>query len=138
LLISLIFIASGSLGFGSAAHIEREGFSIPKPYTEMLVEQVGRLLEAQVPEERREEVMANFRKEFHSTIFKFSEHATERYGQFIPLIISAGLFIPLLAIARLIAWIPILILSAIFPLLTKLGITKVISKTEEVQRLIID
>ena len=137
LLTALILVACGGLGLGSAAHIEREGFHIPKPYTEMLAEQVGRLFEAHLPEEERQEVMANFRNEFHSTISEFSEHTADHYKQFIPVIIAAGSFIPLVVIARLIAWVPALVLSAIFPLLTALGMTKVISETRKVQRLII-
>ncbi len=138
LLIFLIFIASGGLGFGSAAHIKQEGFYIPKPFIEMFTEQIGKLLSAHVPEEKREEVMVNFKKEFPSTISRFSEQTAKHYKQFIPLIIAAGLFIPLLVVARMVAWVPALVLRAIFPLLTALGITKVINETQEVQRLIID
>ena len=40
LLIALILVACGSLYLGYAAHIDREGFSLPEYYTEALMEQI--------------------------------------------------------------------------------------------------
>ena len=51
--------------------------------------------------------------------------------------IAASLFMSLVTIIRLLAWVPTAFLSIIFPLLAALGMTEVVSETQEVQRLVI-
>ncbi len=137
LLMVLILVVCGSLYLGCAAHIEREGFSVPESYTEMFMEQMGERIEAQTPAEERQEEEAKFRDEFRTGIDEFFEHTVKPYERFIPLAIAIGLFMPLLTITRLLALVPIVILSVIFRLFTALGITKVVSETQEVQELVI-
>lgn len=43
-----------------------------------------------------------------------------------------------MTITRLLSWIPILVLRAIFPILTAMGVTKVVTETREVKRLTIE
>ncbi len=71
------------------------------------------------------------KKDFHHLSF------TSRCLRFIPLAIAAALFMPLVAITRLIVWVPTVLMSIIFPLLKVLGVVKLTSETREVQRLII-
>jgi hypothetical protein len=66
------------------------------------------------------------------------ERTVKPYEQFIPLAIAASLFMPLITISRLLAWVPTMFLSIVFPVLKALGVTKVVSETREVQRLVID
>jgi hypothetical protein len=48
-----------------------------------------------------------------------------------------ALFMPLVTITRLLAWAPTSVLGVVFPLLATLGVTKVVSETREVQRLVL-
>ena len=135
LLMALVLIACGSLYFGCATYIEREGFSIPEFYTEMFMKQMEKQIEARVPAKERREVMAEFRKEFQRGVDEFFESKVKPYEKFIPLAIAIGLFMTLVTITRLLGWVPTVFLSIIFPLLKVLGVTKVVSETREVERL---
>jgi membrane protein implicated in regulation of membrane protease activity len=138
LLMALILVACGSLYLGYAAHIEREGFSVPEFYIEMFMKQMEEQVETPVPAEERQEAVAKFREEFRRAVGGILERTIKPYERFIPLAIAVGLLMSLVTITSLLAWVPTLALSVIFRLLTALGVTKVVTETQEVQRLIID
>ncbi|HEY63100.1 MAG TPA: hypothetical protein G4O02_00855 [Caldilineae bacterium] len=137
LLMALILVVCGSLYLGYTVYIEREGFSIPESYIEMFMEQMEKQIEGRIPQEERQEAVAKFREEFRRNIDGFLERMVKPYERFIPLTIVASLFMPLVTITRLLAWVPSVILRLVFPLLTALGVTKVVFETREVQRLVI-
>jgi hypothetical protein len=136
--MTLTLVACGSLYVGYAAHVEREGFSLPEVYVEAFVNQMERQIEAQVSAEEREEAVRGFREGFRSTIDEFIERRVKPHEELIPLGVAAGLFMPLLTTTTLLAWVPTVILSLAFRLLTAWGVTKVVSETREVKRLVID
>lgn len=137
LLMALVLVACGSLYFGCATYIEREGFLIPEFYMEMLMKQVEKQIEARVPAKERRQVMAEFRKEFQRGVDEFFESKVKPYEKFIPLAIAISLFMTLVTITRLLGWVPTVFLSIIFPLLKALGVIKIVSETREVERLTI-
>ena len=136
LLMVLILVVCGSLYLGFAAHIEQEGFSPPQFYIKMFMEQMEKQIEARVPAKERQEVITQFRKEFQRTVDEFFESTVKPYEKYIPLAIVAALFMPLVTITRLLAWVPTVLMSIIFPLLKALGVVKLISEPREVQRLV--
>jgi len=138
LLMSLVLVACGSLYMGYAAHIEQEGFSLPDIYIEAFMEQLEKQIEARVPVEEREKVVGEFREEFLRGVDEFVEETVKPYEGLIPLGMAAGLYMPLLTITRLLAWVPTVILSLFFRLLTVSRMTKVIYETQEVEKLVID
>ena len=137
-LTALILVACGSLYFGCAAHIEQEGFSIPKFYIERFMKPIEKQIEAQVPAGERQEAVAGFRKQFQRAVDEFLERTVKPYEQFIPIAVAASLFMPLVTISRLLAWVPAMFLSVVFSLLKALGVIKVVSETRKVQTLVID
>jgi uncharacterized membrane protein len=137
LLIALTFLACGSLYTGTAETIAREGFSIPKPYIDLFVDQMESQIEARLPEENRQEAVAQFREEFRRTLDDFFDRTVKPYERFVPFAIAGSLFMPLIALTRLLAWIPTLFLRAAFSLLASLGVTRVVSERQEVQKLVI-
>jgi len=138
LLMALILVACGSLYLAYAPHIEREGFSVPDFYVETFMQQMEKQVEARVPADQRQEIVAEFREEFGRAIDGFFERTLKPYERFIPLIVAASLFMPLLTITRLLAWVPAVLLSVIFTLLKALGVIEEVTETREVQRLVID
>ncbi len=137
LLMVLTVVACGSLYLGSAAHIEREGFSIPESYVEVFMGQMEKQIELQVPAEMRQEAVATFRKEFRRTVDQFFQRTVKPYEKLIPLAIAASMFMTLATVTRLLAWLPAAILGALFPLLKALGVTDVVMETREVERLVL-
>ncbi len=138
LLMALIVVACGSLYLGYAAHIEEEGFSIPPALVNVVMERVEKEIEKRVPEADREKVLAEFKEGFEKGLEGFVEKTIRPYEKFIPLALSLSLFMPLVTITRFLSWIPILVLGAIFPLLTALGVTRVVTEMREVKRLTIE
>jgi len=137
LLMAVILVACGSLYADAAAHVEREGFAIPRPLVEVFMQQMERQIEAQVPEQERQQVVTQFRQEFQRTLDEFYESTMKPYERFIPLAIAAGMFMSLVTISRLLVWVPALVLNFIFALLAALGITKTVAETRTVQRTVI-
>jgi hypothetical protein len=138
LLIGLMLVACGSLYLGYAAEIDREGFSIPECYTEVLMQQMEKQIEARVPVEEQQEAIAEFRTEFRRAVDEFSQQTVKPYERFVPVGLAVGTFMSLVTLTRLLAWVPTAILGSVFPLLTALGVTKVVRETQEVQRLVIE
>lgn len=136
LTIALILLACGSLYFGYSEYIKEEGFSIPEFYIEKLMEQMEKRVGEELPPLQRRSAIAELREELNKMINNFTEQI-KSYEKFIPIAISLGLFMPLVTITRLLSWIPAGILSIIFLLLKAMGITKIVSETKEVQRLVI-
>jgi hypothetical protein len=101
------------------------------------MKQMEKQIEAQVPAEQRLKALAQFRTEFRRTVDEFFERTVKPHEQFIPLAIAASLFTSLATVARLLPWIPGVVLSVLFPFLASLGVTKVVSETREVQKLVI-
>jgi hypothetical protein len=83
----------------------------------------------------REAIMAKFSDQLEQALAELVENAIRPYEQWIPRILAINLFMFLLTITGLLSWIPILVLMVIFPLLTALGVTRVITGTREVKRL---
>jgi len=137
LLMVLILVICGSLYFGCVSRIEQEGFSPPKFYIKMFMEQMEKQIEARVPAKERQEVITQFRKEFQRTVDEFFESTVKPYEKYISLGIIAVLFMPLVTVTRLLVWVPTLLMSIIFSLLKAMGAVKLISETREVQRLVI-
>lgn len=135
LLMALIIVACGSLYLGYAAHIEEAGFSIPPSLTDAIMEGVEREIEKRVPEAGSEEALAEFKEGFEKGLEEFVEKTIRPYERFIPLAIALSLFTSLVTITRFLSWIPVLALRVIFPLLTALGVTNVVTETREVKRL---
>jgi len=136
LTIALILLVCGSLYFGYSEYIKEEGFSIPEFYIEKLMEQMEKRVGEELPTSQRRLAIAELREELNKMINNFTERI-KSYEKFIPIAISLGLFMPLVTITRLLSWIPAGILSIIFLLLKAMGITKIVSETKEVQRLVI-
>jgi len=137
LVMALVLVVCGSIHLSYAEYIEREGFTIPEAYVEMMMEQMEKQVTARVPESERQQAVAQFRQEFRRMIDDFFERTIKPYERFIPLAIAIGLFTPLTTITRLLAWVPALIMNLLFVLLTEIGVTEVVSETKSVERLII-
>jgi hypothetical protein len=136
--MALALVACGSLYAGYTAYIEQQGFSLPEVYIEVFMEQLEKQIEVRVPAEDRAEAVREFKEGFRRTIDEFIEEKVKPYEVYIPLAVAAGLFMPMVTIASLLGWIPTVVLSLVFRLLTLLGVIKVISETQEVERLVID
>ena len=137
LLTVLILVACSSLYLGYREHIQREGFSIPESYIEILMELMEKQIVARVPV-GGSGVVIQFREEFQKMIDSFIEGAVKPYDRYIPLAMALSLFMPLMTITGLLTWVPSLFLKVLLISLTALGVTKTVTETREVQRLIID
>ncbi len=134
-LTALALVVAGSIYASFTAHIEREGFTVPRPY----IEELEQLLEGQVgsviPEVLREEVLESFRESFTTTLDGYVGGLLEPYEGYIPVIIAVLILLLLLPILRLLSWVSGLVLSIVFAVFRSLGITRVVHETVEVQKL---
>jgi len=99
--------------------------------------EMAKRIAAEAPADQREKIKAEIRQQSQRVLDDLMERWVKPFERFIPLLMALSLFTPLLTITRLLAWVPTLILSGIFPLLTAVGITKVTTETLEVERLVI-
>lgn len=140
LLMTLSVVICGAFYFGYAAQIEKEGFSIPSSFVEMVMTSMEKQFDQQpdLTPAQREEISVKFRQEFEDKVKKPMEDKIKPYERFIPLAVAIGLLQPLVLITSLLSWMPILVLRLVFPLLMALKIAKVVVETREVRRLTLD
>ncbi len=139
LLVMLTAIACSSLYFGYAAEIEREGFSIPEGTIDWVVETadehiIDRILPDETTPEERQDALDELRDFLEGDV----ESDIEPYEGYIPVGLAAIVFGILTPAVLLISWIPLLILSLAFFLLTRFGVVKKVAKAVEVIRLSIE
>jgi len=143
LFMALALVACGSLYLGYAAHIEKEGFTFPPPFKEMMTKMtivpMREAIEARTdltPQEK-ESALAEMEEGFEEMWMGPLEEMIKPYERLIPVVVAIGIFMTLQTILGLLSWIPGLILAMIFPLLRITGITKVMKETREVERVVI-
>ncbi len=146
--LSLLFLvlalaACGSLYMGYAAHIEKEGFTIPASLKEMMTKMtivpMREAVEARtdLTSQEKERILVEMEEGFEEMWMGPLEEMIEPYERLIPGAVAIGVFMTLQTILSLLSWIPGLILAVIFPLLQITGMTKVVRETREVERLVI-
>ncbi len=143
LFLVLALVACGSLYLGYAAHIEREGFTFPPAFKEMMTKMtvipMREAIEAQTdltPQEK-ERALAEMEEGFEEMWMGPLEEMIEPYERLIPIAVAIGIFMTLQTILGLLSWIPGLILAMIFPLLQITGMTRIVRETREVERVVI-
>ncbi len=139
LLMTLAAVACASLYLGYASKIEREGFSLPpsarEAITQMIMTPIERRIEQQAdltPEEK-EEILAEMHAQMESEWLEPMEETLRRYEPFVPIGIAVMLFMSLTSIVSLLSWVPTLVLGVVFPLLTAMRVTQVVTETREVE-----
>jgi hypothetical protein len=143
LLAGLAIAASVSLYFGYAAQIEEEGFEFPPAIRDTITEfsmvPMGAQIDARtdLTSEEREAMAAQMRVGFDQWM-RSMEEMIEPYERFVPIAVAFMLFQFLAVINTLFSWVPIVILAALFPILTALGVAKKTTQTREVVRLSLD
>ena len=143
LFMALALVACGSLYLGYAAHIEKEGFTFPSTFKEMMTKMtitpMREAIEARTdltPQEK-ERALAEMEEGFEEMWMGPLEEMIKPYERFIPVAVAIGTFMTLQTILSFLSWIPGLILAMIFPILQIIGMTKVVKETREVERLVI-
>ena len=143
LLTGLAIAASAALYFGYAAEIEENGFAFPPAMKEMIGEMsmapMRRQIEARtdLTSEEKDALLAEITGGFEEQWMRPVEETIQSYEKFIPLVVAFVLLQLLAVVNSLFSWIPTVILSIIFPILTALGVTKKVTETREVERLTI-
>jgi len=135
----LVAIACTSLYSGYAAEIEREGFSIPQDAVDWVVEIADEQLDTMLPEgtlspEQKQEALDQLR----DTLEGEAESAIEPYAGYIPIGLAVIVFLIFVPVTLFLFWIPILILSLVFFILTRSGVVSKVTETVEVTRLSIE
>ncbi len=146
--LSLLFLvltlaACGSLYLGYAAQIEKEGFTFPPAFKEMMAKMtiipMREAVEARTdltPQEK-ERALAEMEEGFEEMWMEPLEEMIKPYERLIPVVVAISTFMTLQTVLSLLSWIPGLILAVIFPLLQVTGMTRVVRETREVERLVI-
>lgn len=143
LLTGLAIAASAALYFGYAAEIEENGFAFPPAMKEMIGEMsmapMRRQIEARtdLTSEEKDALLAEMTGGFEEQWMRPVEETIRSYEKFIPLVVAFVLLQLLAVVNSLFSWIPTVILSIIFPILTALGVTRKVTETREVDRLTI-
>jgi hypothetical protein len=136
--MSLILVACGSLYLGSKDYIDREGFSLPEAYIELILDQVEEQVKLPVLDKEGDQVMAEIRETMKQSMEALIYEKVKPFEAFIPLGVSAAIFMSLVTIIGVLSWLPILFLRITFSILSALGVTTIVRETREVQRLVIE
>jgi hypothetical protein len=135
--LSLSLVACGSLYLGYEAYIDREGFSIPEAYIELYLDQVENQIKFPGSEEVSGQTVAELRENLKQSLEDLIYEKLVPYEPFIPLGLSAGVFMSLMTLVSLLLWLPVIFLRIIFSVLMVAGVTSVVSDMREVQWVVI-
>jgi len=135
-LVALLVIVLGSFYTGCAERIKREGFSIPEEYVAAFIDQAVKRVVLAAPEGPREAMQSEVRQQLRRMLDVMLQQV-EPFKQFIPLVVTLGLFTSLLTSIRLLSWVPMLIMGAVFESLKAVGIARVTVESVEVERLVL-
>ncbi len=129
LILVLSLVACVSFYSGYAEEVQREGFTLPSGIVDLVMRAsqghlngAGGGLELDVLREQ---------------IKQQGESMVEPWEQFIPLILSALLFMTMTTVLSLLSWIPVLFLAILFPLLKLSRVIQEVTETREAKRLAI-
>jgi hypothetical protein len=136
--MSLILVACGSLYLGYKDYIDREGFSLPEPYLELILDQMEKQIELPEMGEEGDLDVSELRETLKQNMEDMIYEKVMPYEAFIPLGLSAGVLMSLITITSLLLWLPMLILRILFSLLNTSGVTTIVSETREVQQLVLE
>ncbi len=141
LLTGLAIAASLSLYFGYAAQIEEQGFTIPAALKDSIRQMVMAPMTSQIESrtdlnsEEREALLAQMVQGFEEQWLEPVEEQLQSVEGLVPLAAAFMLFQFLVLVNTLLSWIPVVLLSIIFPVLTALGVTRKLTEMKEVERL---
>jgi hypothetical protein len=141
LLTGLAIAASLSLYFGYAAEIEASGFTFPPALKDSIRQMAMAPMITQIEartdltSEEKDELLARTMQGFEEQWLGPVEQMLQSVEGFVPWIAAFMLFQFLAVANALLSWVPVVILGAIFPVLTALGVTKKLTETREVERL---
>lgn len=142
LLAALALLVSISLAAGYWDDARRRGFVLPPAWRQTVLAAMLPRLEAaieqrgEVSPEFRAAIVAEVRQRFES-LWQNLETTLQPYARFAPIALAALSFWMLKTVLGFLAWIPPLILSGIFPMLTYLRLTETVAETREVRRLVL-
>ena len=136
--MSLALIACGSLYLGYKEHINQVGFSIPEPFMDLFIGQIETQFEMGAPEEDSTEALTELKEDLKQRVEDMIYQKLEPYEEFIPLGVAAGVFMSLVTILGILMFFPNVILGLIFSFLKAVGFVRIVSKTQEIQSLVIE
>jgi hypothetical protein len=140
LLFALILAVSVSFALGYREDALRRGSIVPPVCKQAVMEMIIPRLQAQIESrsELRPEEKAAALEEAKQVIERFwanAETTLQPYAEFIPPGLALTLIFTLNTLLSFVSWIPLLVLSGIFPLLKLTRVTRVVVETREVKRL---
>ncbi len=141
LLTGLAIAACTALYFAYSMEIEERGFTYPPAMRDMIREMSMAPMTAQIEarsdltSEEKDAFLAQILGGFEEQWMRPMDEMIQSYERFIPIVIAFMLFQFLAVINSIFAWIPVVILSIVFPILSGLGIVAKTTETREVERL---
>ncbi len=140
LLLALILLISISFALGYREDAMRRGFIVPPAYKQTVMEMITPRLQASIESRSElspEEKTAALDEVRHGVeeFWTRTERTLQPYAQFVPVGLALILIWVLETLLSLVSWVPLLVLSVIFPLLKLLGVTRVVTETREIRRL---
>lgn len=141
LLTGLAIAACLSLYFGYAAEIEDSGFAFPPALKDSIGQMVIAPMTTQIEgrtdltSEEKDALLAQVMQGFEEQWLGPVEQTLQSFQDFVPWVVAFMLFQFLAVANALLSWVPVVILAAIFPALTAVGVTKRLTETTEAERL---
>ncbi len=142
LLLALAMLIGVSFALGYRDDSAKRGFIIPPAYKQTMRAFAMPSVQVEIDKQgslgpaEQAAALAQAQREFDNAITGL-EMSLRPNTQLIPIVLALMLIWVLENLMGLIEWIPRLVLSGIFPLLERLGVTQVVTETREIKRLIL-
>lgn len=142
ILLTLVTIISINIALGYAQDAKRRNFIFPPEIkviaTDFMNNQVKQLVDRQtiIGQPEKDAAMDKAKQETDK-MWSGLEEIVKPFSRYIPLLLGISFYITLQSANMLISWIPLLLLSLVFPLLKKLGVTRQKTEMREVSQTIL-
>ncbi|MFC1523135.1 hypothetical protein ACFL6Y_12075 [Elusimicrobiota bacterium] len=137
LIIVVVAIACASVYLGTSGPAEKISGIIPRLFTNIAVDHAEKQVLSNLPTRQNKGMLDKFRADISAMVEKTFKNMIDPYKQYIGLALAVILFMPLLTICSLLAWVWVLIIKLIFILLKAVGVTELVAETKQVQRLVL-
>ena len=136
-LVVLLVLAIGAFYMGAASHVRTAGFLLPNSYAEDLAERLASRVAAVFPALIQQEVHDSVRGYARQLLTEELDRLMVPVRPYLPIAAAIALFLPLLAVACVLPWVILPVLWFLLLLLSMVGLTRIVTETREVKRLVL-
>jgi hypothetical protein len=134
-LAGLLIILAVNVFRGADAYLVKNEFHVPKQFVQAISSQVIKNAKSQLPADTQVQSDKVLTDEVSDKLSNVVDDQIKPFKQYIPLILALGVFFLISTVARVLLWLPMVLVRTILSVLIWGGLVKVVNRQVEIERL---